>query len=138
MVANTTYFLDQPVAEHIGTHLVKAEKKVDFSKKNVVIDDTASLMTVPAGAIIITAGFHTITHEDSVTFTMGTEATTYANLLAATAIGADASGAIMQNQDSSMVYCPTETTIRTIVAGANATACVVTFWVIYAIVNAKS
>jgi hypothetical protein len=138
-MGNSTYFLDQPTAEHIGSFVVKAEKKVDFSKHNVASGSTTDIFNIPAGAIIITAGIHTITEQATVTLTLGTADDSGNNdLLAAAVTSTDGTGRVMANQTLPMVYCPAATTLRCAVAAANATTAVVTFSVVYAIVNARS
>ena len=138
MVTTFTFFNDQPAASHIGSIPVVAEKRVDFSKNpTTAISDIVNLLTIPAGAVITSAGFYTITTEANITFTLGTEASTYANLLGATAIGADTNMQVT-GEALTNVACATETILRTIVAGAVATTAVVTFFCHYYVVSAKN
>lgn len=137
-MGNSTKFLDQPAAMHIGSYVVKAEKQVDFALENQTAGSTIDVLTVPAGAVIITAGIlnNKVNTDTALTLTLGTAGDSgNDNFCTAATLGSVGDMNQMANQTLPMIYCHTETTLRSAIAAATATTAVVTYYVVYAIVN---
>lgn len=139
-MANSTTFLTIPQAQLLGTQLVYAERKVDFSLENTAAAGTLDVLRLPKGAILMKAGFTSNTHQDTVTFALSVPTKNF-NVVAATAHTADddvtiADAGATSADDFEPKLLDADDTLRVTVGAATASTAIVTFFAVYAVSDA--
>lgn len=63
MAVVSTFVTGKQATKTLGSQIVKQENYLDFSAINVVQNDVAKAITIPAGAIVLSVGVQTLTVE---------------------------------------------------------------------------
>lgn len=135
-MANTTYFLTEPAMEHIESYVVKAQRTVDFSKKNVASGDTLDVFNIPAGAVILNAGVIAKTGQTGLTVTLGQDGDPgNDNLFGASDVGTAGNFATVGASWVPVYVGNSDEVLRSVVGGTNATTAVLTYYVVYAVIK---
>jgi len=137
-MGNSTTFLTPPAHWLLGTQLVYAEKKVDFSFESTASGNTIDVLRLPKGCIPLMIGAIANTHQDTVTYAIdvptasitGLPATAHTadNQVLMTTAGAD-------DDEGGFVtkLLAAEDTLRVTIGAATASTAVVTFFCVYAV-----
>lgn len=135
-MANSTTFLTLPAHQLLGTQLVYAERKVDFSLENTVSGGTLDVLKLPKGAIPLKAGFTSNTHQDTVTYALSAP-TKGITMVGATAHTADGEVTVVDagaaSGDFTTKLLDADDTLRVTIGAATASTAVVTFFIVYAV-----
>lgn len=135
-MGNSTTFLTLPPHQLLGTQLVYAERKVDFSVENVASGSSIDVLRLPKGALLLKAGLINNTHQDTVTYALSVP-TKSITVMGATASSADDEVEIVDagaaSGDFATQMLDADDTLRVTIGAANATTAIITFFAIYAV-----
>ena len=135
-MANSTTFLTLPAHRLLGTQLVYAERKVDFSLESTASGGTLDVLNLPVGCIPLKAGFVSNTHQDTVTYALSVP-TKSITLVSATAHTADDEVTIADagaaTNDFTTKMLDAVDTMRVTIGAATASTAIVTFFMVYVV-----
>jgi hypothetical protein len=141
MVANTTFFLDKPAGAALTSEVRQEQKTIDFSKHNVIENDTLHALRVPAGAIVWFLWVRIDTANTVTAATLAASLVTNTSGPTTTALAMLTPGT-MQISDSdatlTKMYCSAADYVKVTVASGAATTGIATIGMIYSIPAAAS
>ncbi len=140
-MGNSTTFLTLPAHQLLGTQIVYAEKKVDFSLENTAAAGTLDVLRLPKGCIPLMIGAIANTHQDTVTYALNIPTASITGL-PATAHTADnqvimtTAGADDDKGGFVTKLLAADDTLQVTIGAATASTAVVTFFCVYAVSDA--